>query len=345
MRCAFRPRLVNGWFEDPVLFVDFAHQHRALLFDLGDIHRLSTRDLLKVSHGFVSHTHMDHFCGFDRLLRVCLGRPKQLWLCGPRGFLANLAGKLAGYSWDLAASYSEALAIEAVEVHAGFRRHQRFECRRGFVPELPPRKEPLGDRLVIAPDFSVTCAVLRHSGPCLGFRLDERFHVNILKPRLEALGLKVGSWINRFKAALYAGAPGDSPVTAVAVDDHPRTFRLAELAEAVVRITAGQRIAYVTDAADTPENHRAIAGLIQGVDRLYIEAAFLQCDAALARRRHHLTAARAGALAGEAGVKEIHLMHFSPRYTGRPELLLEEARRAFETARSHPSSTESTLKP
>ncbi|MBW1647284.1 MAG: ribonuclease Z [Deltaproteobacteria bacterium] len=342
MRCTFRPRLVNGLFEDPVLFVDFAHQRRALLFDLGDIHRLPAKDLLKISHVFVSHTHMDHFCGFDRLLRVCLGRPKQLWLCGPQGFLANLAGKLAGYSWDLAATYKDALCIEAVEVTPKTCRRQRFECRLGFAPDRPPDETPFDGCLVREADFSVTAAVLQHSSPCLGFRLDERFHVNILKPRLEALGLKVGPWINRFKAALYTEAPADSPVTAVADDDRPRTFRLAELAEAVVRVTAGQRIAYVTDAADTEENREAIAALVQGVDRLYIETAFLACDAALARRRHHLTAARAGTLAGLAGVKELHPMHFSPRYTDRPTLLADEARQAFAAARGNrPSSTAS----
>jgi ribonuclease Z len=344
MRCTFRPRLVNGWFEDPVLFVDFAHQRRALLFDLGDIGRLSTKDLLKVSHVFVSHTHMDHFCGFDRLLRVCLGRPKRLWLCGPEGFLANLAGKLAGYRWDLVASYKEALTIDAVEVHSEICLCQRFECRRGFIPERPPREAPSDGCLVAEPDFSVTAAVLQHSSPCLGFRLDERFHVNILKPRLDALGLKVGPWINRFKTALYSGASADSPVTAIGDDERPRTFKLSELAESVVRITAGQRIAYVTDAADTRENHRSITALIQGVDRLYIETAFLVCDAALAHRRHHLTAARAGAMAGEAAVKEMHPMHFSPRYTGRPERLIAEARMAFETARSNSFSAETTQK-
>jgi ribonuclease Z len=342
MRCAFRPRLVNGVFEDPVLFVDFAHQHRALLFDLGDIDRLSTKDLLKVSHVFVSHTHMDHFCGFDRLLRVCLGRPKRLWLCGPRGFLANLAGKLAGYSWDLVGSYNEALSIKAVEVHPEIRRQQRFECRLGFIPDQPPREAPFDGCLLTEPDFSVTAAVLQHSSPCLGFRLREHFHVNILKPRLEALGLKVGPWINRFKAALYAEAPPDSPVTAVGADGNSRTFILGELAEALVRITAGQQIAYVTDAADTRENRQAIAALIQGVDRLYIEAAFLQRDAALARARHHLTAGTAGAIAGMAGVKELHLMHFSPRYTDRPELLIDDARQAFAASRRDAVATGGT---
>ena len=63
MRPSFLPRLVNGPFGDPGLFVPLTFQKRALLFDLGDLSRLSPGDLLKTSHVFVSHTHMDHFAG------------------------------------------------------------------------------------------------------------------------------------------------------------------------------------------------------------------------------------------------------------------------------------------
>ena len=50
-----------------LLFIPFLLEKRAVLFDLGDIHSLSAKDILKISHVFITHTHIDHFCGFDML--------------------------------------------------------------------------------------------------------------------------------------------------------------------------------------------------------------------------------------------------------------------------------------
>jgi len=98
----------------------------------------------------------------------------------------------------------------------------------------------------------------------------------------------------------------------------------------VLTITPGQKLAYVTDVVDTPENRTAIIRLAQNADLLFIEAAFAQADnTALAAERAHLTTAAAGSLAREARVRRVEPFHFSPRYSGQEARMLDEVMTAF----------------
>lgn len=333
MRPTFHPELANGPEGDPALYVECLFEKRALLFDVGEIPHLSARKLLRLTHVFVSHTHMDHFSGFDRLLRILTGRQRTLHLYGPPGFIDRVEHKLAAYTWNLAHRFSNELTFVVTEApEAGGGDRARFRVTTGFTREpLPAEAGPPGI-LVADPEFRVITATLDHRIPCLAFALAEPEHLNIWKNRLDARGLATGDWLKAFKQAVRADRPDDHPV---AVEwkrprpDQPATLPLGDLKGAILSRERGQKVAYVVDAIGSEDNARRIANLAQGADRLYIESAFLAADADRAADTYHLTARQAGEIARRAGVKELVPFHFSSRYEGRTSALVAQAQAAF----------------
>ncbi len=330
MRPSFRPQLINDPFHDPGVLVAFDHQRRAILFDLGEIQSLSSRDILKITHVFVTHTHMDHFCGLDRLVRLMLGREKKLHLYGPEGFIEKVASKLGGYTWNLVNHYNYPFEIVATEVSNKHQVSACFSCREGFKPSN--RRINANSPLICLeePDFTVTAAVLDHRIACLGFRLQQRFHVNIITSRLAELNLEPGPWLQIFKKALYQGLPPDTTMGDLGRVPQPATaMTLEQLSSKIAKITPGQVIAYIADAIFNESNYKLMLELASGADQLFIEAAFLEADRQVAARKYHLTAAQAGLIAARAGVRKMTIFHHSPRYLHQADKLLCEARQAY----------------
>jgi ribonuclease Z len=327
------PELVNGAFGDPGLLIDFKFERRALLFDLGDVGRLPTRKLLRISDVFVSHTHMDHFVGMDRLLRVVLGRATSIRLYGPPHFIDQLEHKLAAYTWNLVENYTCDFVLTAHELLPDRTlRAARFRSRTRFERETLSERTVEEGVLLDEPQFRVRATFLDHKTPCLGFAFEECVHINVWKNGLAELGLPTGPWLKNLKTALLADAPDGTPIRASWRDrhgTHERVLPLGELRAKVVRLTRGQKICYVTDAAYTQENSQRIVALAEGADLLFIEAAFLDEDAELARSRCHLTARQAGTLGRQARVTAVVPFHFSPRYEGRTAELHAELQAAF----------------
>jgi len=333
MRPSFHPRLVNPPLGDPVLFIPFFFEKRALMCDLGDIHSLPPRELLKLTHVFVSHTHMDHFIGFDHLLRIFLGREKTLHLFGPPPFIHNIEGKLSAYTWNLVHHYSNNFILKVTEVHPDHIRTKTYESNNQFRTEKEPEKAPFSGTLVEEPEFRVFAIHLDHKIPCLGFTIQESFHINILKDRLRELNLHVGPWLKRFKEALYEERDPDEDFEVTCrhgEQELKQTFRLGELAKRIARITLGQKITYITDVLYSPENVRKIVSFAQNADHLFIEAAFLDKDQEKALTKFHLTAKQAGIIARRAQVKAFTIFHFSPRYTYMTHAVEKEAEEAFQ---------------
>lgn len=323
MTPTMHPRLVNGRFGDPAVFVEMLHRREALLFDLGDLSPLSARDLLRVSHVFVSHMHMDHFIGFDALLRVSVGREKSIRIVGPRGICDRVYHKLQGYEWDLVHRYPTDLVFDVVEVgQGGPERAARFRFKARFASE--DAEPPHVANVAGGEGFTVTAVVLEHHGPCLGFAISEPAHANVWKSRLEERGFATGPWLQELKRAVLAGAGDDEPIALADGSIAP----LGELRD-IVAVGRGQKLAYVTDVADTPANRAAIATLAGGADLLFIESCFAAADSGQARARAHLTTTAAGEIACLAGVRRVEPFHFSPRYEGEEERMIDEVMAAF----------------
>ncbi len=174
MRPLLHPTLVNGRSGDPALYVETLFEKRAILFDLGDISNLSPRKIQRLEHVFVSHAHIDHFIGFDRLLRVLVGREKTINLYGPTGFIDHVRHKLHAYRWNLIDRYVSDLVFVVTEIDASLAaRTAQYRLKNAFSIEAVCGGRSTEGVLYSEPTFRVSTAVLEHRTPCLAFAIEE----------------------------------------------------------------------------------------------------------------------------------------------------------------------------
>jgi ribonuclease Z len=337
MNPSFSSYLVNDVFGDPGVYVEVRWSKRALLFDLGHNERLGATRLLRAGDIFISHTHVDHFIGFDTVLRVALGRGKTVRLFGPPGLIDNVQGKLQGYTWNLVDGYP--LTLDVQEFHQQEIRRALFRAADGFrraeQPAYPLMPETATGQFTVLNDpmFTVRAVSLNHRIPSLAYSLEEQFHINVNKQKLHEAGLPAGAWLKEVKQHIWQGHPDEFRFTAVLYDEHHREeqeFILGEIKNRFCTISRGQKISYVVDARFDEENEAKIISLARGADVLYCESPYLDVDAEKARARYHLTSRQAGLMARKAHVRELVVFHFSPRYTGQGEALEREAMEAFQ---------------
>jgi ribonuclease Z len=329
MSSLLHPRLINQPFGDPGLYIDIKWEHRAILFDLGSNTPLSPTSVLKVSDVFISHTHMDHFIGFDRFLRIVLSHPKTIRFYGPPGLIKNIQGKLAGYTWNLTREY--ALNFEVTELHADKRLTTTFKASNSFEPESV-QTLPFTEELLKEPMISVFATALDHKIPSLAFSLNERFHINVIKEELDKMGFAPGNWLRKLKEAIWDKQGGeawiDIPLKKMAGKEEHVRYQLKQLSS-LYTVTKGQKISYVVDVLYSKMNEEKIIRLAAGSTSFFCEAPFLHQDVNQASARYHLTALQAGILARKADVDTFHIFHFSPRYAGAEREIYAEAMTSF----------------
>lgn len=185
----------------------------------------------------------------------------------------------------------------------------RLRHASAFNDRLQIRLQPVpaeqrGKALVTVEDagsWRLRAGTLRHSVDTVGWRIEEPPGRTMLPERLAEAGVQ-GAEVGRLQreGAITTGG------------------RLVTLEEMSVE-RRGQVMAFVMDTAWCD----GALALAQDADLLVCEATFASAEADLAANWGHLTAADAGRLAEEAGVRRLLLTHFSQRYQDVTPLLEE----------------------
>ncbi len=315
---------LNPPFADPGFFLQHRYNGQALFFDLGDLRRLSARQILKADRIFISHAHIDHLIGFDQLLRLALNRSKHLNFYGPPGIISQLGHKLRGYTWNLTEHYDLRLTVH--EIGPQCIRSRDFLCSLKFIPQDTLASRPYTDSVICRrTDLTVRAAILDHGIECLAYLLEEPLQINFHPEKLLRLNWRPGPWLTRVRRALQDGT---SPETLFEVPGGGLQ-RLESIADSIASIQTGVKIAYVTDIIFSEANLEKLLPLIHRADILICEAAFLNSAAEKARKSFHLTAEQAGRIARLAEVKHLKIFHFSPRHSGLDQRFYEEAAATF----------------
>lgn len=325
----FHYKVVNNAFGDPCVQIKLMRERRAILLDVGDIRKIPFNEILKVSDIFVTHTHIDHFIGFDQVIRAILRRQEPLRVYGPKNIIDCVHGKLMGYTWNLVSDYP--LQIETYAISERTVEIARFMASKGFKLENIENR-PLLDNLILnEPLFRVRAVVLDHGIPVIAYSIEEDYHININKVELERLGFQIGPWLGELKKMIKLNYEYDPLITLKPRAEDlnlkvltPKGKLPIEELFSILRITKGEKISYVMDVAPTEENIRKIIPFVENSDILFCEAYFSEKDKERAIERNHLTAAITGYIARHSKVAELIVLHISPKYLENPEQIYKE---------------------
>lgn len=312
----FVATLLNGVFGDPLVHVRIPFHKRSLLIDLGDGARIPARIAHQVTDVFLSHAHADHIGGFMPFLRSRIGVWPLCRIFGPPGIVGNVEGFVRGIHWDRAGP--RAPRFEVTELHA--ERVERYLVVAGAaaIERQGPSPAPAG--CIYRDDLmEVTATLLDHLTPVLAYSLTSHATVNVRKERLERSGLAPGPWLTELKDKVAAGATS----ARIEIPDGSEAD-VARLADDLLLVTAGEKLVYATDLADTPANRAALTELAAGAHTMFCEATFCDSESEKAARSGHLTARACGEIASAAGVGRLIPFHFSRRYEADPARVYDE---------------------
>ena len=333
-------RLVNGSGGDPCLYLDFPGKDNAILFDTGEISSLPDALVADVGVILYSHFHMDHFVGFDRVMRLNVDRNKTIRVFGPPGTATRLGARLGSYQYHRFPFMK--LRFEVMEIDeppadapptlAREARVTRFDCQNDFVAEPVTPDKPLllkkGVCMETA-DFRLHFVFVSHSVVCINYAME-------LKPgwifdREQAADgvLKSGEWVNQVTAAMRLPAARRPQTVKVETGE----FRLEDLVKQYFRKSPRLKVVFMTDTRLTPQSRPRLMHLARNASRLYADCYYPDDKASRADLYGHMTTSQCAGLAVDAAVRELVLIHIGKSFHSRAADLLAQAREIFPNTR------------
>lgn len=325
-------QLINGLDGDPALYVQPTQSSDCLLIDAGSLERLSNRELLKIRVLAITHTHLDHFIGFDRLLRVNVPHFRTLEIIGPLGIVSNVRGKLQGYSWNLLIPGQLNFVVHEID-RCGKAQAFCLTNANGFQPqpmgiydddELGLSGQSCSVKLTTVNDFNINAVVVDHGIDVLAYCVSMPPSMAVSKTALDKLEIKPGPWISDLQRKASAG-----DLSGI-IDVFGVQLNAETLASQILERRPGERFIYVTDMVFSQENVNRIQGLSNlQVDLLVCESNYVKADREKAISKRHLTTYQAALIAAAIRAKKLQIFHVSNIYGGNLEPSQREAADAF----------------
>lgn len=318
MKSNYIIRRLNSPFDDSGIFVRNVYMKKALLFDCGRLGNIDNSEINDISHVFISHTHIDHFSGFDRFLRTALLSGNTITFFGPEGFINNVKGKLASYTWNLIYDYD--ITFKAIELSFHGMKGAEFSAKNGFKEEHFTVTQ---NHLILNDDFSLEYDFFDHGIISVGYRVKEPKRISINKNKMEEYGFKNGPWIKLLKEALL---DNDSSNNMINVDTYSgiKQYYLNELAEKIAEYPKCQDITYITDIAPSFLNYQKAVKLAKNSHILLIESVFMNNDIIHAIEKNHLSIGVSKAVYKYSNSEYVSFGHFAPKYDRMREIFFQE---------------------
>lgn len=309
MKPNFQVKQVNSPFDDTAFFIRNMYKKTPFLFDCGRLGKITNSEILSIADIFISHTHIDHFYGFDRVLRGSICADKTIRVFGPPGIIRNVQGKIDAYTWNLIKSYN--LNICVVELSkSGVFKQSTYSAYKGFIPEITEihhKDIELGDGFTFDYEF------FDHGINSMGYRINEPQQIHINKELLTEKGYRPGKWIGELNTALADNTPKETLIQCE-TKNGAISKSIAELEAEIVVYKKPQSITFMTDIAPTYTNIQKAINFAKDSTILLIEGMFLKNEILHSIDKKHLTLELSKYIFKQSKSDFVKFFHFAPRY-------------------------------